>query len=103
MGLRPAWIQTSLIRIHAVRLPTLLQVEKLIANSMDPDLRLRGCADWSGSMLVANALRWFCRYAAHIIYWIAPVLFLVFVASLHLISTACFFFSLRETINKQQL
>jgi hypothetical protein len=27
----------SLIRIHAVRLPTLLQVEKLIANSMDPD------------------------------------------------------------------
>jgi hypothetical protein len=29
----------SLIRIHAVRLPTLLQVEKLIANS--------GCAGWS--------------------------------------------------------
>jgi hypothetical protein len=27
----------SLNRIHAVRLPTLLQVEKLIANSMDPD------------------------------------------------------------------
>jgi hypothetical protein len=27
----------SLIRIPAVRLPTLLQVEKLIANSMDPD------------------------------------------------------------------
>jgi hypothetical protein len=27
----------SLIRIHAVRLQTLLQVEKLIANSMDPD------------------------------------------------------------------
>jgi hypothetical protein len=27
----------SLIRIHAVRLPSLLQVEKLIANSMDPD------------------------------------------------------------------
>jgi hypothetical protein len=27
----------SLIRIHALRLPTLLQVEKLIANSMDPD------------------------------------------------------------------
>jgi hypothetical protein len=38
--LRPAWIQTSLcslIRIHAVRLPTLLHVENLIANSMDPD------------------------------------------------------------------
>jgi hypothetical protein len=27
----------SLIRIHAVRLQTLFQVEKLIANSMDPD------------------------------------------------------------------
>jgi hypothetical protein len=27
----------SLIRINAVRLPSLLQVEKLIANSMDPD------------------------------------------------------------------
>jgi hypothetical protein len=27
----------SLIRNHAVRLPTLLQVEKLIANIMDPD------------------------------------------------------------------
>jgi hypothetical protein len=27
----------SLIMIHAVRLPTLLQEEKLIANSMDPD------------------------------------------------------------------
>jgi hypothetical protein len=27
----------SLIGIHAVRLPTLLQVEKLKANSMDPD------------------------------------------------------------------
>jgi hypothetical protein len=38
----------SLIRIHAVRLQTLLQVEKLIANSMDPDQTAR--------MLVANAL-----------------------------------------------
>jgi hypothetical protein len=27
----------NLIRIHAVRLQTLLQEEKLIANSMDPD------------------------------------------------------------------
>jgi hypothetical protein len=31
----------SLIRIHAVRLPTPLQVEKLIANSMDPDQTAR--------------------------------------------------------------
>jgi hypothetical protein len=33
---QPAHLR-SLIRIHAVRLPTLLQVQKLIANSMDPD------------------------------------------------------------------
>jgi hypothetical protein len=31
----------SLIRIHAVRLPTLLQVEKLTANSIDPDQTAR--------------------------------------------------------------
>jgi hypothetical protein len=31
----------SLGRIHAVRLPTLLQVEKLIANSMDPGQTVR--------------------------------------------------------------
>jgi hypothetical protein len=43
----------SLIRIHAVRLPTLFQVEKLT--------RLCGCSDSSGFMLVANALCWFCR------------------------------------------
>jgi hypothetical protein len=35
---QPAQLR-SLIRIHAVRLQTLLQVEKLIANSMDPDLQ----------------------------------------------------------------
>jgi hypothetical protein len=29
--------------------------------------RLRGCAGWSGSMLVANALCWFCHAAAHIL------------------------------------
>jgi hypothetical protein len=33
---QPAHLR-SLIRIHAVRLQTLLQVEKLKANSMDPD------------------------------------------------------------------
>jgi hypothetical protein len=37
MALRPAWIQTSLIRIHAVRFPTLLHVEKLTGNTIDPD------------------------------------------------------------------
>jgi hypothetical protein len=35
----------SLIRIHAVSLPTLLQVEKLIANSMDAQAGLDPC--WS--------------------------------------------------------
>jgi hypothetical protein len=48
-----------LIRIHAVRLQTLLQIEILI--------RLRGRADWSGSMLVANALRWLCHNAARMV------------------------------------
>jgi hypothetical protein len=51
----------SLIRIHAVRLPTSLQVEKLIANNMDPDQTV----GWSGSMLVANPLCWFCHDTAH--------------------------------------
>jgi hypothetical protein len=54
----------SLIRIHAVRLQTLKQVEKLIANSMDPDQTTLGCAGWSGSMLVVNPLCWFCRDTA---------------------------------------
>jgi hypothetical protein len=31
----PAYLRS--LRIHAVRLQTILQVEKLIANSMDPD------------------------------------------------------------------
>jgi hypothetical protein len=35
------YFDQDLIRIHAVRLPTLLQVEKLIANSMDPDQTAR--------------------------------------------------------------
>jgi hypothetical protein len=30
-------------------------------------IRLRGCAGWSGSMLVANALFWFCRDTVHIL------------------------------------
>jgi hypothetical protein len=39
---------------HAVRLQTLLQVEKLITNS--------GGAGWSGSMLVANPLSKYIFY-----------------------------------------
>jgi hypothetical protein len=49
--LRPAWTQT---RIHAVRLPTLLQVEKLIANSMDPDQTARIHAGRKRTMLVLS-------------------------------------------------
>jgi hypothetical protein len=33
----------SVIRIHVVRLPTLLQVEKLIVNSMNPDQTVQMC------------------------------------------------------------
>jgi hypothetical protein len=29
-------------------------------------IRLRGCIGWSGSMLIANPLCWFCHGAAHI-------------------------------------
>jgi hypothetical protein len=52
----------SLIRIHAVRYQFLYLLKGLKANSMDP---YQGCAGWSGSMLVANALRWFCHDTAH--------------------------------------
>jgi hypothetical protein len=38
---------SSLIRIHAVRLQTLLQVEKLIANSTDLDQTARMDPCWS--------------------------------------------------------
>jgi hypothetical protein len=55
----------SLVRIHAFRLLTLLQVEKLTAYKWIL-IRLRGCAGWSGSMLVANPICWFCRDAAQI-------------------------------------
>jgi hypothetical protein len=67
MGLWPAWIQTSrLIRIHDVRLPTLLQVEKLIANSMDPNQ-----TTWMRRLVWIHAGRkpitlFFCRDAAHL-------------------------------------
>jgi hypothetical protein len=33
---------------------------------------LRGCAGWSGAMLVAKPLCWFCRDAAHIM--LSPLL-----------------------------
>jgi hypothetical protein len=55
----------SLVRIHAVRLPTLLQVGKLIANSMDPDqtARMRRLV-W---IHAGHKRTWFCRDTAHII------------------------------------
>jgi hypothetical protein len=45
---QPALLR-SLIRIHAVRLSTLLQVGKLIANSIDPDQTAQAGLDpcWS--------------------------------------------------------
>jgi hypothetical protein len=56
----------SLIRIHVVRLPTLLHVEKLIANSMDPDqiARMR-------RLVWIHAGRKFCRDAAYILMMLA--------------------------------
>jgi hypothetical protein len=52
----------SLIRIHAVGLPTLLQVEKL-----------HKCTGWSASMLVANPLCWFCHEAAQLCLFLGMV------------------------------
>jgi hypothetical protein len=44
----------SLIRIHVIRLPNLLQVEKLTANSMDPDQTARMHAGSKRTMLVLS-------------------------------------------------
>jgi hypothetical protein len=38
---QPAHLRSLIIRIHAVHLQTLLKVEKLRANSMDPDQTAR--------------------------------------------------------------
>jgi hypothetical protein len=72
MGLRPAWIQTSL-RISAVwswsmlfanSFSTCIRVGKWIAWIL---IRLRWCSGWFGSMLDANPLCWFCHGVALII------------------------------------
>jgi hypothetical protein len=56
----------SLIRIHAVRLQTVLQVEKLMANSMNPDqtapMRRLVCIHAGRKSLCL-----FCHGAAHLI------------------------------------
>jgi hypothetical protein len=65
VGLRPAWIQTrpgSLL--FAYQLYYKWRNWQRITLIL---IRLRGCAGWSGSMLVANALRWFCRDAAQLL------------------------------------
>jgi hypothetical protein len=72
--LRPAWIQTSL-RIRAVWLGSMLfafsfsTCNRVGKRTVWILIRLRGCAGWSGSMLVASALRWYCRDAAHILFY----------------------------------
>jgi hypothetical protein len=54
MRLRPAWISFSTCIIVCKQTAWIL-------------IRLQGCAGWSGSMLVAIALCWFCRDAAHLV------------------------------------
>jgi hypothetical protein len=74
MGLRPAWIQTSL-RIRAVWSGSMLfaisfsTCYRICTRTAWMLIRLRGCAGWSGSMLVANPLCFFCHDAAHIIFY----------------------------------
>jgi hypothetical protein len=71
MGLRPAWIQTSL-RLHAVWSGSMLfafsfsTCNRVCKRTAWILIRLRGCAGWSGFMPVTKALRWFCRDAAHL-------------------------------------
>jgi hypothetical protein len=68
--LRPAWIQTSL-RIPAVWSGSMLFAISFFTCYMVCKrtawilIRLCGCAGWSESMLVANALCWICRDLAH--------------------------------------
>jgi hypothetical protein len=49
----------SLIRIYAVRLQTLLQVAKLLANNMDPDQTVQAGLDpcWSQTHYVGFVMR----------------------------------------------
>jgi hypothetical protein len=57
----------SLIRVHTVRLPTLIQEEKLTANSMDPDQTSRMRKQvWIHAS--RNPIMLFCRDTAHIKY-----------------------------------
>jgi hypothetical protein len=70
--LPPAWIQTSL-RIHAFWSGSMLfaisfsTCNRVCQRTAWILIRLRGSAGRSGSMLVANALRWFCHGAAQIL------------------------------------
>jgi hypothetical protein len=51
-----------MFRIHAVRLPTLLQVEKLIANSLDPDQTARMVWIHAGRKRTLLVLSWLGSY-----------------------------------------
>jgi hypothetical protein len=72
--LRQAWIQTSLCickvwsgsMLFSISFSTCNRVGKRTAWIL---IRLYGCAGRSRSMVVANAVCWFCRDAAHF-YWI---------------------------------
>jgi hypothetical protein len=74
MGLRPAWIHTSL-RIRAVWSGSMLFAYRpynKYRNWLRTAwilIRLHRCAGWSVSMLVANVLCWFCRDTAHMMFY----------------------------------
>jgi hypothetical protein len=88
MGLRTAWIQTSL-RLRAVGSGSML-----FAISFSTFYRV--CKrtawiliwGWSGPMLVANPLCWFCHDAAHIMILLLVLMFLC--VSLFLFLQGCF-------------
>jgi hypothetical protein len=58
--LRPAWIKTSLRIVQSDQDPCCLLTNPITSRETD--------SEQSGSMLVANALCWFCRDAAHFTY-----------------------------------
>jgi hypothetical protein len=70
MGLEPAWISLnwpvwSGSMLFAISFSTCKRIGKRTAWIL---IRMPGCAGWSGSMLVANPLYWFCNDTAHMRY-----------------------------------
>jgi hypothetical protein len=69
----------TLVRIHAVRLPTKLQVEKMKANSMDPDQTARMQTHYVGFVLTRLI---YGKSSFNLIYFILFISYYVFISNL---------------------